>query len=337
MTPTAVPTLVPTAVRFRPTTTPADNENSRSPADTGATCETALETFFAAASDHCLTGPTGFFCNGGLPPTVEPNSDALNARGALAEAARIDNLHSPPLSDDLSGGLVWLRLEENILMDALLIGNVKISNLVSIDSASTRWQSFTVESGTSDPDCEAVPETGALVVQGLYGQSARLVINGVSAEINGTLIVLTKADTTKFIVIEGQVLLLSYGHSVTLNVGQQLNLSYTADDWTKPAQLPGNPILLEYDLIKRLPVVLFDRPVPIPQPGYARTQGGVNMREAPDIDSRLLYQVPAGETMSILGISTGREWLHIRLGQRRNRLDERRTAGALSWASHRRL
>ena len=314
MTPTAVPTLVPTAVRFRPTTTPADNDNSRSVAHAGATCETALGTFFETASDHCLTGPTGFFCNGGLPPTIEPDSDALSASGALAEAARIDNLHSPPFSDDLSGGLVWLRLEENILIDALLIGDVQISNLVSADSVTTKWQSFTVKSGTSNPGCEAVPETGALVVQGLYGQSARLGINGVSAEINGTLIVLTQGDTTKFIVIEGNVLLVSYGHSVTLNVGQQLNLGYAADDWTRPAQLPGSPVLLEYDLIKRLPVVLFDRPVPIPLPGYARTQGGVNMREEPDINSRLLYQVPADETMSILGISMNREWLHIRLG-----------------------
>ena len=38
------------------------------------------------------------------------------------------------------------------------------------------------------------------------------------------------------------------------------------------------------------------------------------MRAAPDIDSRLLFQVPAGETMSALGISSDREWLYIRLG-----------------------
>ena len=108
--------------------------------------------------------------------------------------------------------------------------------------------------------------------------------------------------------------MVAYGHSVNLNVGQQLNLRYSEGDWTKPLQLPGSPVLLAYDLIKHLPVTLFDRPVPIPQPGYAQTQGGVNMRVAPNINSRLLFQVPAGETMSVLGISTNREWLHIRLG-----------------------
>ena len=103
-------------------------------------------------------------------------------------------------------------------------------------------------------------------------------------------------------------------HSVILNVGQQLDMRYDAGDWTKPAQLPGSPGLLAYELIQPLPVTLFDRPVPIPQPGYAQTQGGVNMRAAPDINSRLLFQVPAGETMSVLGISVDRKWLHIRLG-----------------------
>ena len=82
----------------------------------------------------------------------------------------------------------------------------------------------------------------------------------------------------------------------------------------RPVALPGNPIRLEYDLIKHLPVELFDRALPIPQPGFAQTQGGVNMRAAPDINSRLLFQVPAGETMGVLGISSDRQWLHIRFG-----------------------
>ena len=43
----------------------------------------------------------------------------------------------------------------------------------------------------------------------------------------------------------------------------------------------GKPELLSYDLVRNLPVTLFDRPLPIPQPGYAQTQGGVNMRAAP--------------------------------------------------------
>ena len=314
MTPTAVPTLVPTVARYLPTGTSAELQPVATMALDAATCESVLTELYAAASDHCLAGPSGYFCSGGLPPNTEPDRNALGAPGALAEAAKIDSLHSPSLAERAGGGLVWLRLEKNLLADALLIGDLRIANRVSTESGNPKWRSFTVESGVMPSDCDAAPKIGALVLQSLYGRSAILTINGVAAEINGTLIVLTQEETTKFIAIEGQVLLIVYGHSVTMKVGQQLNLSYDEGDWSKPAQVPGSPVLLDYDIIQHLPVTLFDRPVPIPQPGYAQTQGGVNMRVAPAIDSRLLFQVPAGETMSVLGISTNREWLHIRLG-----------------------
>ncbi len=313
VTPTPIPTLVPTAVRFQPTETPEIIEAEQSNI-TAANCEAALAAHYAAASDSCLAGPTGYFCNGGLPPKVDPASDALSAPAALAEADQIERLQSPPLSAGKGGGLLWLRLEKNILMDALIIGGVNISNRVSAETGLARWRSITIESASAASDCGAMPSVGALVVQGLYGQTASVFINGVATEINGTLIVLTQADTTKFIAIEGNILLVAFGQSVTLNVGEQLNLRYEPGDWNRPAQLPGQPVLLEYELIKHIPIRLFDRPVPIPQPGYAQTQGGVNMRVAPDINSRLLFQVPAGETMGILGISSDGEWLHIRFG-----------------------
>ena len=314
MTPTAVPTLVPTVARYVPTATSAELKQVATVALDAATCESVLTELYATASDHCLAGPSGHFCSGGLPPNIEPNTNALGPPGAVAEAAKIDSLHSPSLAEARGGGLVWLRLEETLLADALLIGDVRIANRVPAESGNPKWRSFTVESDAMPSDCDSAPKIGALVLQSLYGRSAILTINGVAAEINGTLIVLTQGETTKFIAIEGQVLLVAYGQSVNLNVGQQLNLRYSEGDWTKPLQLPGSPVLLAYDLIKHLPVTLFDRPVPIPQPGYAQTQGGVNMRVAPDINSRLLFQVPAGETMGVLGISANREWLHIRLG-----------------------
>ena len=314
MTPTAIPTLVPTVARYIPTATSAELKQVATLALDAATCESTLTALYTAASDHCLAGPNGYFCSGGLPPKIEPEGNALGAPGAVAEAAQIDSLHSPSLAESAGGGLVWLRLEENLLANALLIGDVRIVKRVSAESGNPKWRSFTVESGAMPSNCDSAPKIGALVLQSVYGRSAILTINGVAAEINGTLIVLTQEETTKFIAIEGQVLLVAYGHSVNMKVGQQLNLSYDEGDWTKPAQLPGKATLLDYDMIQHLPVTLFDRPVPIPQPGYAQTQGGVNMRVAPDIDSRLLFQVPAGETMSVLGISANREWLHIRLG-----------------------
>jgi len=315
VTPTPMPTLVPTAVRIA-AAIPTASSAAPTASPGAEVCDAELERLYAHASDLCLTGPTGYFCNGGRAPKAEPQgaaANALSAPGGLVEAAKIDSLQTAPITIR-GGGLVWLRLEENILMDALLIGDIRISNIVPAESDFAKWQSFTVESRTVASACARIPETGALVVQGLYGQSSRVAINGVSVEINGTMVVMTQANLTKFIAIEGQLRLTSYGQPVTLNVGQQLNVSYPAGDWTTPAGLPGEPILLEYELVSDLPIVLFDRPIVIPQPGFVQTQGRVNMRAAPDIDSRLLFQVPAGETMSVLGISANREWLHIRLG-----------------------
>ena len=315
VTPTPMPTLVPTAVRIA-AAIPTASSAAPTASPGAEVCDAELERLYAHASDLCLTGPTGYFCNGGRAPKAEPQgaaANALSAPGGLVEAAKIDSLQTAPITIR-GGGLVWLRLEENILMDALLIGDIRISNIVPAESDFAKWQSFTVESRTVASACARIPETGALVAQGLYGQSSRVAINGVSVEINGTMVVMTQANMTKFIAIEGQLRLISYGQPVTLNVGQQLNVSYPAGDWTTPAGLPGEPILLEYELVSDLPIVLFDRPIVIPQPGFVQTQGRVNMRAAPDIDSRLLFQVPAGETMSVLGISANREWLHIRLG-----------------------
>ena len=311
VTPTSPPTLVPTAVRFVATAIPSGTPG---PALEGEACQAALERFYARASDRCLTGPTDYFCNGGTAPDTAPQAASLNAPGGLAEAVQIDSLQTEPLTVEEGGGLVWLRLEENILMDALLVGGLHIRNAAPPAGSFVKWQSLTIESRMLASPCAALPQIGALVVQGLYGQSARLAINGVSLDINGTIIVLTQANTTKFMAIEGQIRLIAYGQPVSLNAGQQLDLSYPPGDWTAPAGLPGEPIPLEYERVSRLPVALFERPIAIPQPGFAQTQGRVNMRAAPDIKGRLLFQVPAGETMSVLGISSDREWLHIRLG-----------------------
>ncbi len=322
VTPTSVPTLVPTAVRLvataSPTATLALSPTANAASSSAvAVCDAELEQLYAHASDLCLTAPSGYFCNGGLAPEVKPSgaaANALSAPGGLVEATKIDSLQTAPLAVNSSGGLVWLRLEEDILMDALLIGGIRISSSLPAASNSAKWQSFTIESRTVASPCAEIPETGVLVAQGLYGQSPRVAINGVSAEINGTIVVLTQANITKFMAIEGQIRLISSGRLVTLNAGEQLDVSYPAGDWTAPDGLPAEPILLEYELISHLPIVLFDRPVVIPQPGFVQTQGRVNMRAGPDINSRLLFQVPAGETMSVLGISTNGEWLHIRLG-----------------------
>lgn len=323
VTPTNVPTLVPTAVILEPTATPSPTiEVSPSPTpsptfEPGVMCQAILERLYTDASNLCLAGPSGYFCNGGLPPVSQPSgaiANALSVQGALVEAERIDSVQTSPLATNNSGGIVWLRLEDEIKMDALLLGGITITNMTDPNSEFPKWQSFTIESQRYPSECEGVQEIGVLVVQGLYGEATRVVINGVSVDLNGTVVVLTQEGVTKFIAIEGQVRLIAFGQPVLLNAGQQLSMTYHPGDWSAPAGLPGNPQVLEYDLIKNLPIVLFDRPVEIPQPGYVETEGRVNMRSEPDINSLLLYQVPAGEVMSVLGVSSDREWYHIRLG-----------------------
>lgn len=323
VTPTVAPTLVPTAVRFIPSATPTATIEIPPTATIAPTinpvmmCDTIIENLYTSASDLCLAAPSEYFCNGGLPPISEPTGPVANAlavQGALVEAKELDIVRTVPLASNNSGGIAWLRLEERVLMDALLIGDVKVTNASEIEGDFPKWQAFLVESQTVASECAGIVETGSVVVQGLYGQTTRLVINGVSVDINGTIVVLTQGTTTKFIAIEGQARLIVFGQQVIVLAGQQLNVSYDAGDWTAPNSIPRNPEVLEYDLIKYLPIVLFDRPVEIPQPGYAQTQGRVNMRSEPDINSLLLFQVPADETMSVLGVSTDREWLHIRLG-----------------------
>ncbi len=312
VTPTPRPTFVPTAVRFVASDTPQIATEVALAFDP-ATCDDWLRRQYAAAGDLCLDGPSGFFCSGGSPPDIEPPSARLDAAGARIDASRIDSLEGQPFSGD-GGGLVWLRLEEHLRMDALLVGDVRIRPADSGRESADRWRSLIVESGTSESDCPTAPAVGALVVQSLYGLSAGLTLNGLAADINGTLIVLTQGHTTSFIAIEGQIRLNLQGASQRLHVGQQLDLEYAEGDWTRPVALPGAPDRLEFDLIKDMPVALFHRPVPIPQPGFAQTQGGVNMRAAPDIESRLLFQAPKGQTMGVLGISRDNEWLHIRFG-----------------------
>lgn len=320
VTPTAAPTRVPTLVRIQPTAIPTasatiiDPTSSQAPSKGKIDCTEALTRAYAEAGDRCLGGPSGHFCNGGAAPHTAPVDKLLAAPGAVIEADALDALRSPAQGDAAAVSLIWLRLSDNTRMDALLIGRVSIQNAILPASDFAKWQSFTLESGRSAWQCEGAPEIGIMVMQGLYGRTTRVAVNGVSLEINGTVIVLTQDSSTKFIVIEGQARLLAFGQFTDIIAGEQLNFSYSPGDWRKPEGALTSPTLFDYDLVKDLPIVLFDRPVPIPQPGYAQTQGGVNMRAAPDIEAQLLFQVPAGETMNVLGISSNREWLHIRLG-----------------------
>ncbi|MCY4145251.1 MAG: SH3 domain-containing protein [Chloroflexi bacterium] len=301
VTPTALMTRVPTVARATPTAQTASAATEEiSPDD--AACQAALLKHYTAASDSCLASADGMICSGGQSVDI--------ASGAQIAVDSIDRLRTLPFSLDAGMGLVWLRMAQTLLADALVIGEAELGSL----SSGEPWRALTIESGQANAECAAVPPVGALVAQSRYGQTARLDINGVAAAIDGTLIVMTQAQTSHFVVIEGSVRLSVGARSLSLVVGTQASLAYPTGDWTAPADLPAEASLLDYAVLQDLPIALFARPLPIPQPGYAQTRGGVNMRAAPSINGRLLYLVPAGETMSVLGISSDGEWLHIRLG-----------------------
>ena len=301
VTPTPQMTRVPTVVRASPT---AQSTSTATPAAKldAETCQAALQAHYRAASDHCLAAEYGTICNGG--PAVDFATGSQN----FADSTKL--LRTAPFSLDAGIGLIWLRLAQNLLADVLVVGELELRNVSSDD----HWRALTIQSEATTSDCAALPPFGALVVQSRYGQTARLEINGVAVAIDGTLVVMTQAQSSHFIVIEGQTRLSVGARALELAVGTQASLAYAADDWTAPANLPAEASLLEHAAIQDLPIALFPRPLPIPQPGYAQTKGGVNMRAAPELNGRLLYLVPAGETMSVLGISSDGEWLHIRLG-----------------------
>ena len=71
VTPTPRPTFVPTAVRFVATDTP-QVATEISVAVEPASCDEWLRQQYAAASDQCLDGPSGFFCSGGIAPAIVP-------------------------------------------------------------------------------------------------------------------------------------------------------------------------------------------------------------------------------------------------------------------------
>ena len=302
-------TRVPTVARAAPTIAPA-SPTPQAAQLAGDACQAALLQRYTAASDRCLAGDSGTICNGGAAAEVSPQG-SLSAAGGSISANSIDRLQTPPTSSDGEIGLAWLHLGQELQADGLLIGEAELRSQAS---SGETWRSLTIESGEPAEGCAAAPKIGALTLQSRYGQTARLQINGLDTIIDGTLIVLTQAQTSHFIVIEGQARLTLGARALQLVVGTQASLDYPTGDWNAPQDLPADRQLLDYELIARLPIELFARPVPIPQPGYAQTQGGVNMRAAPELGGRLLYLVPAGQTMSVLGISRNSEWLHIRLG-----------------------
>jgi uncharacterized protein YgiM (DUF1202 family) len=160
------------------------------------------------------------------------------------------------------------------------------------------------------PTCAAAPRN-VVVLQS--GGQAQLAINGSSLTFTGTLLVSTDDHNTIFIGLEGQASVLALSQQQTLSAGQQINVAHPPGNISTASAPPTAPIPLDISYLNGLPVPLFDRPLVLPQPGYASTMGAVNLRVSPDVYSGVITQVPGGQPLTILGRNEDSTWFNVRL------------------------
>lgn len=280
-----------------------------------AECRAVVESLYLQASEACIGQPSGYFCNGGLPPRAEPSgvvSNSLAPQGSLVELRLVDSVVTSPLMTNNSGGLMWVRMAEPLELTALLLGDVALSDVTPNDSGLQDWQSLRIVTRDDGNSCSTLPYS-SFVIQGPWGRSSRMAINGVSIDLAGSIVVQTVASETLIIVIEGQARLTIFGESRQLVAGQQINIPYANEDFSRPSAVPEEGIPLDFSRIQHLPVALFDRPILLPQSGYAYTDGNVNLRAEPSENARKIEEIPDNQLVSILAMNTARTWYHVRL------------------------
>ncbi len=280
-----------------------------------ANCAPVLEAIWTAASDACIGGPVGFFCNGGAAPQVEPAgavSNALSPIGSLVEVGVVQAIRTSSVSaEGGTGGLVWLRPDAPVRYTGLMIGNVTIWNITPPDFPA--WQSTIVQTGSNVSSCGAVPRS-AYIIQAPFGQPANIAINGVSVTLGGTLLIQTEGDSaTIFSSLSGVSGIYAAGQQQVVRPGQEVIVSYSPGNLGAPIAPPAPPQPLDQALVFNLPVALLDRPIILPQPGFVQTDGAVNLRVAPSTDAGVIVQVPPGQILSVLGRNPNGDWYHVRL------------------------
>ncbi len=277
-----------------------------------ATCD--VLAVWTAASNACTSRPSGYVCNGGSAPVVEPVgpvSNALGPIGALVEADAVDFIRTAPFAGNgATSGVAWLRVTGVLNYTMLMLGDVSLRDASPPDFPA--WTSLQLETSVSAPGCGTAP-ISALIVQSQLGTAARIVVNGASLLLNGTVMTITEAARTRFIALSGQHSLLAFGTERTLYMGQEVSVTRDAANPFAPGDVPSDAFPLDPSLLLNLPVALFDRPVILPQPGFVMTQGAVNLRSSPDQYAGLILQVPAGQVMAVLGRNPEGTWYHVRL------------------------
>lgn len=309
----AIVTLAPPVVL--PTATP---ELSPVPTYDPATCAQTLEALFIYATEACLGKSAGYVCSGTTPPDalyVEPSgavSASLTSTGSLIAVGEIDLLRTPATAlETNTAGLVFVRPGDPLNYSALLLGEGTLADISPADFPA--WTSMLVSTSATVPECATAP-VAALVLQSAPGTGTRIVVNGASLLLNGTVLVRAspEASATTFIGLAGVSSVLTFGSEQALWAGMQLSVPGAPGDLGVTAGPPSVPQPLDPVQLDHLPVALFERPLQLPQPGVSVTQGAVNLRTAPTTDAAVIVQVTPGETLAVLGQSVDGLWLNVR-------------------------
>ncbi|MDL1903062.1 hypothetical protein FBR02_20125 [Anaerolineae bacterium CFX9] len=278
-------------------------------------CLIPLNALWTQATEACVNAPSGYICNAGSSPQAEPTGPIANALapvGALVEAANVDALRTPRLAPEIGGGgLVWIRPAPPLTYTALLIGDVTIRDVSPADFPP--WTSIVVQTSEAPPACQAAP-LPALVLQTPIGLPTRVVVNGASLSLNGTVLIHTDTPTftTTFVALSGVSSVLTLGTQQPLLTGQQLVVQQNTSDFGVTASPPSAAVPFDTTMLQNLPVALFDRPLVLPQPGNVSTQGDTNLRSSPGTGAGVITLVPGGEILSVLGQNPEGTWYHVR-------------------------
>jgi uncharacterized protein YgiM (DUF1202 family) len=285
------------------------------PADT---CADPYAVTLLTASEACVGKPFGFICNAGAQPIVEPAgpvANSLASTGALVETGVVQSIQTAPLDGGGQfAGLAFLRVaaeNSQVVYSGLLIGDVSVRNVTPPDYPA--WQVLNVRTVDAPERCESAPYSTLVIQNPVPGQAARLVINGVSLDLNGTLAVQTTANETVFFTLSGEVRATAGGQQRASIAGQEMSVQHIEGDFTRPSTAVSEARPFRQGRVEHLPLPLFDRPVQLAQGGVATTAGAVNLRTAPNTDAAILFQVAAQTRVTLLGRNEAATWYHVRV------------------------
>ncbi len=276
------------------------------------TCAPVLQELWTTASSACINKPSGYVCNGGAAPAAEPSglvSNALSSVGALVEVDTVDAIRTPPITtENASLGVAWLRLPDPLNVTVLMIGDVTMFDVTPPDFPA--WTSSLIQSNPAPATCAAAPKNVVVFQSETY---ANIAVNGSSLALGGTVLVTTDDTSTIFVGLSGQSSVLAQGQTQSLPAGEQIRVVHDPGTVANPTAPPTTAVPYDPGYVANLPVPLFDRPLVLPQPGFATTQGAINLRVAPDVYSSVITQVPGGQALTILGRNDDNTWYNVRL------------------------